>query len=86
MSAFEMRRLNMGLDCTHLSDEAFWQAVKLFASQVMSEHGTPDILVNNAGTIKRKPAAEHSDEMWIDIGFRRVIHVAGSIFCAKPRG
>lgn len=27
----------------------------------------PDILVNNAGTIKRKPAAEHPDEMWDEV-------------------
>lgn len=26
--------------------------------------GTIDVLVNNAGTIERRPAAEHSDEMW----------------------
>ena len=34
----EMRRLNMGLDCTHLSDEAFWQAVKLFDGPLLASH------------------------------------------------
>ena len=42
-------------------------AVKGFASQVIAGHGAPDILVNNAGTIKRTPAAEHSDEMWFEV-------------------
>ena len=42
-------------------------AVKAFASQVIAGHGAPDILVNNAGTIKRTPAAEHSDEMWFEV-------------------
>jgi 2-dehydro-3-deoxy-D-gluconate 5-dehydrogenase len=42
-------------------------AVKNFAAQVMSEQGVPDILINNAGTIKRQPAAEHSDEFWFEV-------------------
>lgn len=29
--------------------------------------GRIDVLVNNAGTIKRAPAAEHSDEDWLDV-------------------
>ncbi|MFT3990739.1 MAG: SDR family oxidoreductase [Luteolibacter sp.] len=43
------------------------QAVKVFAQQVLAEHGTPDILVNNAGTIKRAPAAEHPDDLWFEV-------------------
>ena len=35
-----------------------------FAAKVLSDHPHIDILVNNAGTIKRKPAAEHEDELW----------------------
>jgi 2-deoxy-D-gluconate 3-dehydrogenase len=42
-------------------------AVKAFAAKVLAEQGTPDILVNNAGTIKRAPAAEHPDEMWLEV-------------------
>ena len=42
-------------------------AVKAFAAKVMAEHGVPDILVNNAGTIRRGPAAEHSDEDWFEV-------------------
>lgn len=38
--------------CTRLVDE------------VIGHFGTIDILVNNAGTIRRAPAAEHSDEDW----------------------
>jgi 2-deoxy-D-gluconate 3-dehydrogenase len=42
-------------------------AVKAFAAKVLVEQGVPDILVNNAGTIKRKPAAEHSDDFWFEV-------------------
>lgn len=42
-------------------------AVKAFARRMMAEQGVPDILVNNAGTIKRQPAAEHSDENWFEV-------------------
>jgi 2-deoxy-D-gluconate 3-dehydrogenase len=41
--------------------------VKAFAARVIAENGVPDILVNNAGTIKRKPAAEHSDADWFEV-------------------
>jgi len=43
------------------------EEVKAFAAKVMAEHGVPDILVNNAGTIKRAPAAEHSDDYWFEV-------------------
>lgn len=42
-------------------------AVHAFAKQVLSDHPTIDILVNNAGTIKRKPAADHDDELWDEV-------------------
>lgn len=42
-------------------------AVKALAAKVLAEHGVPDILVNNAGTIKRSPAAAHSDEDWLEV-------------------
>ena len=42
-------------------------AVRKFADQVLSDHPSIDILVNNAGTIKRKPAAEHEDELWDEV-------------------
>jgi 2-deoxy-D-gluconate 3-dehydrogenase len=51
----------------YLCDFTDRQAVKSFAQQVMAEHGVPDILVNNAGTIKRAPAAVHSDEDWFEV-------------------
>lgn len=41
--------------------------VKNFAARVLTEQGVPDILVNNAGTIRRAPAAEHTDEMWFEV-------------------
>jgi 2-deoxy-D-gluconate 3-dehydrogenase len=39
-------------------------AVTAFAREVTRDHPAIDILVNNAGTIRRAPAAEHSDEHW----------------------
>lgn len=42
-------------------------AVRAFALQVLSDHPVIDILVNNAGTIKRKPAAEHDDDLWDEV-------------------
>lgn len=35
-----------------------------FIKQLLDENERIDILVNNAGTIKRDPAAQHSDEYW----------------------
>lgn len=43
------------------------KALGAFAAQVIKDHPTIDILVNNAGTIKRKPAAEHDDELWDEV-------------------
>ncbi|MEL6682604.1 MAG: SDR family oxidoreductase [Pseudomonadota bacterium] len=42
-------------------------AVRAFAAQVADDGHAPDILVNNAGTIKRKPAAEHGDDLWDEV-------------------
>lgn len=38
-----------------------------FLEKVNGEHPAIDILINNAGTIKRQPAAEHSDEYWDEV-------------------
>jgi len=35
-----------------------------FIEKVLKENSSIDILINNAGTIRRAPAAEHSDEYW----------------------
>lgn len=43
------------------------KAVKQFANQVNQDNPKIDILINNAGTIKRAPAAEHSDEFWDEV-------------------
>ncbi len=43
------------------------QALLDFAKQVQIDHPAIDILINNAGTIKRKPAAEHDDELWDEV-------------------
>ncbi|OON69824.1 2-dehydro-3-deoxy-D-gluconate 5-dehydrogenase KduD [Hymenobacter sp. CRA2] len=41
--------------------------VDAFIAQVLQDFPRLDILVNNAGTIKRAPAAEHSDELWDEV-------------------
>lgn len=43
------------------------EALHAFAKRVRVDHPIIDILVNNAGTIKRKPAAEHDDELWDEV-------------------
>ena len=48
-------------------DFADRRAVKDFAARVLTENGVPDILVNNAGTIRRAPAADHTDGMWFEV-------------------
>lgn len=48
-------------------------AVDAFVAQVKVDHPRIDILVNNAGTIRRKPAAEHDDDLWdlvLDVNLR----------------
>ena len=48
-------------------DFARRDAVRDFASRVLSDHSAIDILFNNAGTIRRKPAAEHGDDLWDEV-------------------
>jgi 2-dehydro-3-deoxy-D-gluconate 5-dehydrogenase len=58
------------------------EAVKSFLPQVTAEHPDLDILVANAGTIRRAPAAEHSDEDWdhvIDVNLRSQFVMAREI-------
>ena len=43
------------------------KALNAFINSVQSAAAPIDILVNNAGTIKRAPAAEHSDEFWDEV-------------------
>jgi len=37
------------------------------AADAIAAFGRVDILVNNAGTIKRRPAAEHADDLWDEV-------------------
>ncbi len=39
-------------------------SVHEFSRQVLAENSEIDILINNAGTIRRAPAAEHTDSDW----------------------
>lgn len=66
------------------------QALYDFVAQVKDKQ--VDILVNNAGTIKRAPAAEHSDEYWdhvIDVNLTAQFILArefGKVMGQKGRG
>ncbi|MBJ7255765.1 MAG: SDR family oxidoreductase [Akkermansiaceae bacterium] len=67
-SAIEKSVLALGRTFTaYQCDFSQRKEVKDFAQKVMLDHGVPDILVNNAGTIKRQPAAEHSDDFWFEV-------------------
>ena len=58
------------------------KAVSSFLSELTSDHPDLDILVANAGTIRRAPAAEHSDEDWdhvIDVNLRSQFVMAREI-------
>ncbi len=59
----KMGRNVTGYGCD-FSDRA---AVTEFAARVTEEHPRIDILVNNAGTIRRAPAAEHTDALWDEV-------------------
>jgi 2-deoxy-D-gluconate 3-dehydrogenase len=51
----------------HSVDFSDRRAVTDFCVRLAAENITPDILINNAGTIKRKPAAEHDDDLWDEV-------------------
>ncbi|MEO9896035.1 MAG: SDR family oxidoreductase [Paracoccaceae bacterium] len=42
-------------------------ALNAFIKQLAKDNIEPDILVNNAGTIKRQPAADHTDALWDEV-------------------
>ncbi|MEP6016862.1 MAG: SDR family oxidoreductase [Paracoccaceae bacterium] len=42
-------------------------ALNTFLAQLAKDSIEPDILVNNAGTIKRQPAADHTDALWDEV-------------------
>lgn len=48
----------------YAADLSSREALHTFITKLNAENPIIDILVNNAGTIKRQPAAEHSDEYW----------------------
>lgn len=67
-SAIEQVVTDLGRNFTgYQCDFSKREKVKAFTAQVTMDHGVPDVLVNNAGTIKRQPAAEHSDEYWYEV-------------------
>jgi 2-deoxy-D-gluconate 3-dehydrogenase len=67
-SAIEKAVTAMGRKFTaHSVDFSDRRAVTDFCARLAAENITPDILINNAGTIKRKPAAEHDDDLWDEV-------------------
>jgi len=67
-SAIEKAVTAMGRKFTaHSVDFSDRRAVTDFCAGLAAENITPDILINNAGTIKRKPAAEHDDDLWDEV-------------------
>lgn len=66
-------------------------AARTFAAAVEAA-GAIDIVVNNAGTIRRQPAAEHSDEAWDEViavnlsSVFRLCRAAGQHMLAGGRG
>ena len=51
----------------HAVDFSDRAALTAFAAQLEADGVAPDILINNAGTIKRKPAADHDDDLWDEV-------------------
>lgn len=67
-SAIEKAVTAMGRKFTaHSVDFSDRRAVTDFCARLAAENIIPDILINNAGTIKRKPAAEHDDDLWDEV-------------------
>ena len=68
------------------------QALYEFTRRVIVENAPIDILVNNAGTIRRAPAAQHSDEDWdkvIEVNLSAQFILArelGKLMLARGRG
>lgn len=58
----------LGRSCkSYQCDFSDRKALHQFISTLKTDVPVIDILVNNAGTIKRAPAAEHSDELWDEV-------------------
>jgi 2-dehydro-3-deoxy-D-gluconate 5-dehydrogenase len=68
------------------------KALYEFIQRVIVENAPIDILVNNAGTIRRAPAAQHSDEDWdevIEVNLSAQFVLArelGKLMLARGRG
>jgi 2-deoxy-D-gluconate 3-dehydrogenase len=68
------------------------QALYEFTRRVIVENAPIDILVNNAGTIRRAPAAQHSDEDWdkvieVNLSAQFVLtRELGKLMLARGRG
>ncbi len=74
------------------ADFADPEAVRALGTDLAGRERPVDILVNNAGTIRRAPAAEHTDEDWdlvlqVNLSARFVLtRVVGAGMAARGRG
>jgi 2-dehydro-3-deoxy-D-gluconate 5-dehydrogenase len=72
-----------------VGDKAF---CRMLVDATVEEFGSIDILVNNAGTIRRAPAAEHSEQFWNEVietnlnSVWRISQYAGGKMLAQGRG
>ena len=53
--------------CPDRRSRATADAAARLVAEALEHFGRLDILVNNAGIIRRKPAAEHDDELWDEV-------------------
>lgn len=73
----EIERLGLALDLTHLSDEAFWQAVEVFGGRVLASHQNARHFVNDQ--------RQFSDEqLRVVIEWGGVIGAAFDIWMLQP--
>jgi len=64
-SELEKEVTALGRKCTcYCCDFSDRKATHAFIKKVKTDFPVVDILVSNAGTIERKPAVDHTDEMW----------------------
>ena len=87
----EVKKSGAGFICRS-GDVCDKSVATMLVDDTVREFGSIDILVNNAGTIRRAPAAEHSEEFWnavIDTNLNAVWFLsqyAGRMMIAQGHG
>ena len=75
-------QLGSGATCATL-DVTDRQAVRRVARELARIHGRIDVLVNSAGIARNSPAAETSDEEWLEV---LDINLNGTYWCCREFG